>query len=589
MKNSYKLSNKLKEYFIDNLKLVFVTNNDVIIVTKDDKVYEIKRYGKSSLIAFSENYLRIESLIVNELCYKKVIDLANGDLHYVALTEDGYIYCWGDNSCGQLGNGSKIDNKKPELNENLSDSFIIDVKCGSHHSVVLTNKGEVYSWGFHRSGLTGYLSDGDYQISPIKVDGFDGKKVKAISCGYWHSMALTECGRVYGWGNNKWGQLGVKNCESSEKAEIIEISCDIAKINCGRFHNLLLTSDGQIYVFGRNDCGQLGNEEEENHSNFVELNVEEKIINIASHYEYNISIAKTRSKIYVWGQYDEDVEGIDHQKNCIKIPEETEFESINDLFTHYFDITYKPMAEIFEFKDKFFQNGKYKKCFIQMEKLGEGNYGQVYKVEKGQDHYYAVHKRILKAENEFEILKSLENYYIIENLQNIRIVKYFDAWLENEYFQEKESEIYDKSLIFYIQMELCDKNLNEIIEEIAKDSNLKSTPDLTPLGYYFASHIFIEILEGVNYLHKQKPQIIHRDLKPQNILLKKVGQKAYVKIADFGLMAIHEYAEQTHTKDLGSLRYMAPEIMQSRKYDTKADIYSLGIILQQLLFIDMYR
>jgi serine/threonine protein kinase len=96
-------------------------------------------------------------------------------------------------------------------------------------------------------------------------------------------------------------------------------------------------------------------------------------------------------------------------------------------------------------------------------------------------------------------------------------------------------------------------------------------------------------VEGINYLHKQNPQIIHRDLKPSNILLKKEDKNAYVKIADFGLIAIHEYAEQTHTKDLGSLRYMAPEIMQSRKYDTKADIYSLGIILQQLLFIDMYR
>jgi serine/threonine protein kinase len=235
------------------------------------------------------------------------------------------------------------------------------------------------------------------------------------------------------------------------------------------------------------------------------------------------------------------------------------------------------------------QNGKYKKRFVQLENLGEGRYSQVYKVEKDRKHYYAVKKRKLNADNECEILTSFENFYTIANLQNLRILKYFDAWLENEVFQEKESEVYDKSLILYIQMELCDKNLDEIIEEIANDSNLKSNNDLTLLGYYFASHIFIEIAEGVNYLHNQNPQIIHRDLKPSNILLKKENNKTYVKIADFEIIAIHEYAQQTHTKDLGSFRYMAPETMHSGNYDTKADIYSLGIILQQLFFIDMYR
>jgi alpha-tubulin suppressor-like RCC1 family protein len=589
MKNGYKLSNKLKDYFCDKLKLVFVSNNDIILITKDDKVYEIKRYGKSSLIAFSDNNSRIESLIVKELCYKKVIDFANGDNHCLALTEDGYVYCWGDNSSGQLRNGRKVDNKKPELNEYMSDLFITDVKCGSSHSVALTNTGEVYSWGFYRSGLTGYLSGADYQITPIKVDGFDGKKVKAISCGYWHSMALTECGRAYSWGINNWGQLGVKKCESSLYAKMIDISYEIVRISCGRFHSLLLTNDWQIYAFGRNDCGQLGNEEIENTSDFIKLNTEEKFINIASHYRYNISIAQTKSKIHVWGQFDKEVEGIDDVQNCTKFPEVTRFESIDHLFTRYFDITYKPISTIFEFKDKFLQNGKYKKCFDQLENLGEGRYSQVYKVKKDRDHHYAVKKRKLKADKEYEILKSLENFYTIENLQNSRILKYFDAWLENEVFQEKESELYNKSLILYIQMELCDKNLDEIIEEIANDSSLKSNNDLTPLGYYFASHIFIEIVEGVNYLHKQNPQIIHRDLKPSNILLKKENNKTYVKIADFELIAIHEFAQQTHSEDLGSFRYMAPEIMHSRNYDTKADIYSLGIILQQLFFIDMYR
>jgi serine/threonine protein kinase len=70
-------------------------------------------------------------------------------------------------------------------------------------------------------------------------------------------------------------------------------------------------------------------------------------------------------------------------------------------------------------------------------------------------------------------------------------------------------------------MELCDKTLDDVIKELRNNSILKSTESLTKIGYHIASQIFIQILESVNYLHKQNPPIIHRDLKPANILLKK--------------------------------------------------------------------
>jgi serine/threonine protein kinase len=83
---------------------------------------------------------------------------------------------------------------------------------------------------------------------------------------------------------------------------------------------------------------------------------------------------------------------------------------------------------------------------------------------------------------------------------------------------------------------------------------LKTNGTLTTVGYYIASQIFIQILEGVNHLHKQKPPLIHRDLKPVNVLLKKCDQKGFcVKIADFGLIAIHDFPEQSHTSDKGTL------------------------------------
>jgi serine/threonine protein kinase len=139
-------------------------------------------------------------------------------------------------------------------------------------------------------------------------------------------------------------------------------------------------------------------------------------------------------------------------------------------------------------------------------------------------------------------------------------------------------------------MELYDKTLDDVIKELTKDSILKSTESLTTIGYYIASQIFIEILEGVNHLHKQNPPLINRDLKPANILLKKCDQKGFcVKIADFGLMAIKKFSEKSQTKDKGTPKYTAPEVVDSKKYDTKADILALGVIFKILFDLEIIK
>jgi serine/threonine protein kinase len=136
-------------------------------------------------------------------------------------------------------------------------------------------------------------------------------------------------------------------------------------------------------------------------------------------------------------------------------------------------------------------------------------------------------------------------------------------------------------------MELCDKTMDEVIEEFDKESHLKTNGTLTTVGYYIASRILIQILEGFNRLHIQNPPLIHRDLKPANILLKKDEAKGLcVKIADFGLMAIHKFSEQSHSKDKGTPKYTAPEVIYNKKYNTKADIYSLGVIFKNLFDLE---
>ncbi len=136
-------------------------------------------------------------------------------------------------------------------------------------------------------------------------------------------------------------------------------------------------------------------------------------------------------------------------------------------------------------------------------------------------------------------------------------------------------------------MELCFNTLEAIMEQ--KLNDFKRINELmNETEYFISSELFIEILEAVNYLHSLNPQIIHRDLKPTNILVTEGLNGRFVKLADFGLSTIHKFDEQTHTEDLGTVKYVAPEVTRGRTYDTKADIYSLGVITEELFAIDIY-
>jgi serine/threonine protein kinase len=110
---------------------------------------------------------------------------------------------------------------------------------------------------------------------------------------------------------------------------------------------------------------------------------------------------------------------------------------------------------------------------------------------------------------------------------------------------------------------------------------------MTPIEYYISSELFVEILESVNYLHKLNPPIIHRDLKPANILITNGLNGRFVKIADFGLAKYHTFSDETHTQGVGTVKYIAPEVLKGRNYNTKADIFSLGVA-EELFDIDVY-
>jgi hypothetical protein len=550
---------KLNDYLGENnIKWSLKANTRIFIVTKNDLFYEIYLLDdKIPLFVFDNDNSVIDLMIVKELCNKGIVDITYGSGLYIARSIDDKLYFMGENNS--------------EVNKILSGLKIINLKCGKKHALALTSSGEVYSWGLN---FDGQIGNGSYetQLIPIKVNGFDNEKIVMISCGGWHSMVLTESGRVFYWGDNNWGQLAIENLDNLNKPKRIEMNGIITKkISCGQLHNLLLTNDGVIYVFGYNHLGQLGISDRIQ-SKPMKLNHKNKFIDIASHSDDDISVSLSDEGIYyVWGEC---------KLTTFLTPTRTICKSFDEVFATYSTFQINPTQKLFDFSDCFFRSGYYHKQYDEIDELGSGSFGTVFKaIDKGQN-YFAIKKIKLLSQYKNEFTKEFINYSIVTKLSREWIVSHFDAWFENYDYKS------DENLYLYIAMELCDKTLKDIIDDMNSDPIFKVNETLTPIGYYIASQLFIEILNGVLLLHQNN--LIHKDLYPSNILVKKDG-KRFIKIGDFGLTSIHEYAEQIHAKDVGHIKYMAPEVEKSGIYNPKADIYSLGVVLKVLFDIDIYR
>lgn len=206
-----------------------------------------------------------------------------GEKHSLFITKSGSLYSCGKNSDGLLGieeGDCAVVHTPVRVNIPLSKKCG-KVAAGASHSAAITKEGHLYTWGL---GLYGALGHGTTatRLAPTRLllcgcrmgdqeppnaevvckcgVGFSDFAV-TVSCGIWHTVAVTSLGAVYSWGLNQFGQLGVPGRESSFVpllVEGIEDQIDIIKVVCGARHTVALTSTGRVLTWGDNTYGQCG-------------------------------------------------------------------------------------------------------------------------------------------------------------------------------------------------------------------------------------------------------------------------------------------------------------------------------------------
>jgi RHS repeat-associated protein len=184
-----------------------------------------------------------------------VTAIAAGGEHSLALTTDGSLWAWGANDSGQLGNGSTTNSTTPVQIGNLGGG-VTAISAGRHHSLALKADNSVWAWGQNSSGELGNGTTTN-SSTPVQVINLAG--VTAVAAANSFSLALKADGTVWAWGYGYDGELGNGTRTWSSTPVRVGNLTGVVAIATEYTHALALKSDGSVWSWGDNTWGELGN------------------------------------------------------------------------------------------------------------------------------------------------------------------------------------------------------------------------------------------------------------------------------------------------------------------------------------------
>ena len=260
---------------------------------------------------------------------KEIIAVSAGGLHTLALSRTGKVYSWGCNDEKALGHSAQEFTVSQV--HGLDQELIVQITCGDSISAALTSEGKIYTWGTFRDskGVIGVKSHRIeenrtaatiqphvFHIYPTLLKDLSHLRIKKISAGANHLLALSDDGEVYAWGCGEQGQLGRRVLERHKKLALHPTRITprrhrnhggIISMTCGSYHSFLLAADGTVFAVGLNNFGQLGLGDFEDRLVPEEISSEawqgHKIIDLSAGEHHSMALSASGS-VFVFGRSD---------------------------------------------------------------------------------------------------------------------------------------------------------------------------------------------------------------------------------------------------------------------------------------------
>ncbi|QVQ51184.1 hypothetical protein J4H86_20515 [Spiractinospora alimapuensis] len=234
-----------------------------------------------------------------------VTHVAAGSAHSLAVTSDGTVLAWGLNNFGQLGDGTTTNRGTPREVELPDGTAVRQVAAGAAFGLALTTDDRLLAWG---ENSYGQLGDGttNHRGTPVEVDLPDGAGVSQVATGsLYHALALTTDGTLLSWGRNRYGQLGDGTDDNRATPGAVDLpdGVTVTQAAVGGWHSLAVTDDGDVLAWGQNLYGQLGDDTNTDRDTPIQVPLPEDtaITEVATGSQYHSLARSSDGEVFAWG------------------------------------------------------------------------------------------------------------------------------------------------------------------------------------------------------------------------------------------------------------------------------------------------